>query len=211
MADTESIPRHLRHGSVSVVCAVCLGHFKIQPSRAARTRVFCCSFRCRNENIRRHAIEKQFWGYVNKTETCWIWTGTIGRPTVRGADHGAAYITNRRISAHRFSYELHNGPIPDGLFVLHHCDVPRCVNPAHLYVGTQRQNMHDAIRRKRFVLPPFVRLADKTHCAQGHPTAEWLGTSISGKTYCRRCRQIHNAKRYKVSKFARQMSPTLAT
>jgi len=54
-----------------------------------------------------------------------------------------------RVRAHRLSWEIHNGKVPDGLSVLHDCDNPSCVNPGHLYVGTQQQNVLDrAIRRR---------------------------------------------------------------
>ena len=75
---------------------------------------------------------------------CWIWLHSTdrdgyGRPTVNG----------RPIRAPRLAWELYRGPIPDGLFVLHNCDVPRCVNPEHLRLGTPRDNANDAINRGR--------------------------------------------------------------
>ena len=54
------------------------------------------------------------------------------------------------MGAHRVSWQLHHGPIPDGLWVLHHCDVGHCVRPDHLYLGTHAENVRDALKRKRF-------------------------------------------------------------
>lgn len=93
-------------------------------------------------------LEERFWPKVNKTETCWLWKaathefgyGLIGCPDVAG----------RTLRAHRVSYELFVGPIPDGMSVLHKCDVPACVNPAHLFVGTQQDNVDDMRGKGRF-------------------------------------------------------------
>jgi hypothetical protein len=59
----------------------------------------------------------------------------------------------RHLLAHRFSYEMHVGPIPDGMMVLHSCDNSRCVNPAHLSIGTQTENMLDMHKRNRHPKP----------------------------------------------------------
>jgi hypothetical protein len=68
---------------------------------------------------------------------CWIWTG--------GADvYGSMWYNGRHMGAHRASYLIHHGPIPDGMHVCHRCDTPLCVNPDHLFIGSRRDNMHDA-------------------------------------------------------------------
>lgn len=78
---------------------------------------------------------------------CWIWTGTLapngyGRFQIGGK--GSPHV-----GAHRFAYELEHGPIPEGLVVMHSCDNPACVNPAHLSVGTHKDNSQDMIRKGR--------------------------------------------------------------
>jgi hypothetical protein len=91
-------------------------------------------------------LEDRFWEKVEKTDGCWLWTGVVkgwyGRIRRGRAADGD-------VGAHRFSYELHCGPIPSGMFVCHRCDNPRCVNPDHLFVGTQRDNMRDKIKKHR--------------------------------------------------------------
>jgi hypothetical protein len=92
---------------------------------------------------------ERFWSSVDRrtTDECWPWT----RSTTR-AGYGRVqedYPSRRVIYAHRFSYELHNGAIPDGLHVRHQCDNPTCVNPAHLSLGTHADNMRDMAERNR--------------------------------------------------------------
>lgn len=82
-------------------------------------------------------MEERFWSKVEKTDTCWIWTAA----KING--YGVFWHSGKNMKAHRLSYEAAFSPIPIGLYVLHHCDVPSCVNPAHLFLGTQRDNIQD--------------------------------------------------------------------
>lgn len=85
----------------------------------------------------------RFWSKVEKTDYCWIWNGT------RGKGYGYFKLGNKNFRAHRFSWELAFGHIPEGLQVLHECDNPSCVNPKHLFLGTIRDNMADMMNKHR--------------------------------------------------------------
>lgn len=78
---------------------------------------------------------------------CWLWIGGVA-----SKGYGRFNIGNReQVQAHRFSWELHYGKIPDGLWALHRCDNPPCVNPEHLFLGTCRDNHQDMIQKGRKV------------------------------------------------------------
>lgn len=141
-------------------------------------------------------LAERFWGRVNKTETCWLWTGGT---TTNG--YGRIYLIRggswKAVSAHRLSYELAFGRIPDGLCVLHHCDNPPCVNPAHLYAGTMTDNNRDMNSRGR-------HYRHTTHCRRGH---EWTPDSTyswRGRRECRECRDIR-MREWKICHRGRQL------
>ena len=94
-------------------------------------------------------IEERFWEKVNipnNAGECWVWNG--GK--MRGG-YGGVNACGKTSQAHRVSYELHYGTIPEGFMVLHKCDNPPCVNPHHLFLGTNQDNSDDRGRKGRTV------------------------------------------------------------
>jgi len=93
------------------------------------------------------SLEERFWEKVNKTDECWVWTGSLSK-----AGYGQFMGTprwSRCMLASRVSWILTNGEIPAGLHVLHKCDNPPCVNPDHLWLGTAHDNMRDMVAKGR--------------------------------------------------------------
>ena len=88
-------------------------------------------------------IGERFWSKVNKTDTCWLWLAYTD-----GLGYGRfnSPVENK---SHRQSYRMEIGPIPAGMVVMHSCDVRNCVNPAHLSVGTQADNVRDMAAKGR--------------------------------------------------------------
>ena len=136
--------------------------------------------------IRRHGridnptktVDERFWEKVHKTDTCWLWLGSV--------THGGygQFRHKGGTRAHRFAYESVKGKIPDGLYLDHLCHVRNCVNPAHLEAVTPRVN---AIRSNS----PVALNATKTHCMRGHEFTEenTYTPPKANQRHCRACRR----------------------
>jgi len=116
-----------------------------------------------------------------KVGDCFEYTGA------RGADgYGRASLNNKLQYVHRLAYVDAFGEIPQGLHVLHKCDNPPCINPAHLFLGTNKDNIVDRMQKGRRGGP-----VKKTVCKNGHPlSGDNLGRVKTGRTYCRECHRI---------------------
>jgi hypothetical protein len=172
----------------SRTCPICGTSFMVQPRCISREARYC-SRNCHTISMRPsdsewqslHQVELDFfWSRIDKTESCWIWTGAIIRPDI---PYGRLRIDGALVLAHRFSYQLHKGPIPDGLILDHLCRNPRCVKPDHLEPVTilennLRGNLAHARRN-----PP-------THCPHGHLyTPETSIYEPGGTRICRICKR----------------------
>lgn len=98
---------------------------------------------------------ERFWSKTERgANGCILWTGvtvkSAGREDFR---YGRFTTGGKKILAHRYAYMISRGPIPRGFLVCHSCDTPRCVNPDHLFIGTQRDNVMDAARKGRMSTP----------------------------------------------------------
>ncbi|HEY9370992.1 HNH endonuclease signature motif containing protein [Streptomyces sp.] len=165
---------------------------------------------------RQWTLEERFWSKVDRRGPiadggahlghCWLWTAS------KADGYGKFFLNGRLIYAHRVSYEMANGPIPDGLQIDHRCHDPEvceggrcvhrsCVNPAHLTVATPRQNS----LRSNSISAVHVTA---THCPQGHPYDE-ENTYINPPTCrpgrgCRKCREAANRRTAERRRLERQ-------
>lgn len=141
---------------VECTCQVCGKQFFARPYRVRNTGAKFCSRPCQYKCRVRLPIAERFWPKVNKygpvpthvpeLDPCWEWTGAklkAGYGLIGTESHRRPALT------HRLSWELHYGPIPDGLFVCHYCDNPSCVNPLHLFLGKNQDNVTDMVLKGR--------------------------------------------------------------
>ena len=96
---------------------------------------------------------KRFFDKIEKCPDtgCWNWTGALR--SKKRESYGALKYLGRTVDAHKVSWMIHNGEIPDGMYICHVCDNKKCVNPKHLFLGTHSDNMKDAMRKGRLNPP----------------------------------------------------------
>ena len=127
-------------------------------------------------------IEQRFWPKVEKGSPaeCWLWKGAVNNQ-----GYGQILFNGKVCLASRVSWVMHIGPVPDGLFVLHHCDTPACINPGHLFLGTQTDNMADMAAKGR------NGHSNKTTCIHGHPYTEKNTRWYKRRRFCRICKTTY--------------------
>ncbi len=139
-----------------------------------------------HHNTRKRPAEVRFWEKVAKAgpDDCWLWTAStyLNGYGQLGVEH------HKHTSAHRYSYELHYGPIPKGMVVMHTCDTPRCTNPAHLTLGTQIDNIEDMRKKGRADVgrgenKACAKLTEKTvkRIRSMHATGQYTYTALAHK------------------------------
>ena len=180
--------------SVACVCLACKKPFTVSAANNRRGKNQYCCLQCWNQTPhQRTSLADRFWLYVLKSEEgCWLWQGGLsnkgyGQLSLPGKGNGT-------ILAHRLSYELAYGMILPTVFCLHRCDTPACVNPAHLYLGTQSDNGRDVSERKR---------TGYHRHPESYPVGEKVWSSRLTEDQIREIRRLHDIEKWSQGRIGR--------
>ena len=125
---------------------------------------------------------------INKQTGCWVWTANTLK--TRGG-YGVIYYMGKNWRAHRVSWLLFKGEHPGELMVCHRCDNPPCVNPEHLFLGSQSDNERDKVAKKRHA---WVK---RSCCSRGHKYTKSNTRWYRGHRQCRKCFKLYATKEWK--------------
>jgi hypothetical protein len=145
---------------------------------------------------KRQAMPEHFRSMIEQSDGCWLWSGSKDRD-----GYGTYHVSRVTQKAHRVSWELSFGAVPDGLCVLHKCDNPCCVRPDHLFLGTQADNVKDMNQKGRssgnVQIPDEIVRQIKAMRASTGATFAKIGATfgISGSQACRICGGLSRKRR----------------
>jgi hypothetical protein len=136
---------------------------------------------------------ERFWHFVapmTDDRGCWEWLGARS-----GFGYGKSGYEGKFLAAHRVSWEIHFGLIPEGMLVCHRCDNPSCCNPSHLFLGTAADNTRDMWNKGRSqIRHAWEAWRSRTECKYGHPLD--AVRKATGHRYCRTCNVAMQKRRY---------------
>ncbi len=137
-----------QRNKIKIFCDYCNIAIYVWPSQIKRGTKYCSLSCAGRKNFKDNVLTPQeiFFRNISKTEHengCWIYS------VIDCYGYGRLKINGKVVRAHRYSYELHNGEIPDNMMICHSCDTPSCVRPSHLFIGTAKDNIQDMINKGR--------------------------------------------------------------